>query len=198
MKMKFNLLPFIILLVTVSISEAQPCSLIQIETRELLILPECNDSSGAVLFTNTTGGLAPYTYIFNGSSNQLGTFANLKIGVYQLIIKDSRACADTFSIDLTYRNIEEIIKPDNAFTPNGDGINDTWYIPGIESFAGSKVFVFNRWGQNVHQNSEYSNEKGWNGEQNGIELPEATYYYVVDIVNNCVEEQLRGTVTIIR
>lgn len=196
--MKFNLLSFILLVSLASSSLAQPCELVTIKTNQRRILPECNDSSGAVFFLNTTGGVSPYTFNLEGSTNQVGVFTDLKIGVYTLVITDARSCADTFTVNLTYRDLEDIIKPDNAFTPNGDGINDSWYIPGIESFAGSEVLVFNRWGQKVFFNSEYSNDKGWNGKQNGVNLPEATYYYVIDIFNNCIREQLKGTVTIIR
>ncbi|MBL4707172.1 MAG: gliding motility-associated C-terminal domain-containing protein [Flavobacteriales bacterium] len=196
--MKLNLLPFILFILLTSSSFAQPCQLISIETNQKRILPECNDSSGAVFFTNTYGGTTPYTYNLEGSTNQIGVFTDLKIGIYSLIITDARSCADTFTVNLTYRDLEDIIKPDNAFTPNGDAVNDTWYIPGIESFAGSKVHVFNRWGQKVFLNHEYSNDIGWNGKQNGADLPEATYYYVIDIFNNCIQEQLMGAVTIIR
>lgn len=195
--MKFKLLLTFVLVFLTSWSFAQPCELIDITTSQLRILPEC-DSSGAVYFTNTTGGTSPYTYFFNGSSNQVGAFTDLKVGIYSLVIEDARTCKDTFEVNLTYRAIEEIIKPDNAFTPNGDGMNDTWYIPSIESFAGSQVMIFNRWGQRIHVNSEYSNDSGWDGTQNGATLPEGTYYYVIDIISNCVKEQLKGSVTIIR
>lgn len=196
--MKSNLLLFILLVFLTSLSFAQPCELISIETTQRRILPECNDSSGAVFFTNTTGGDQPYTYNIEGSTNQIGVFTDLKLGIYSLIVTDARSCSDTFEVNLTYRDLEDIIKPDNAFTPNGDGVNDTWFIPGIESFAGSDILVFNRWGQRVYFNSEYTNDNGWDGRANGSNLPEATYYYVIDIVNNCVKEQLKGAVTIIR
>jgi gliding motility-associated-like protein len=177
---------------------AQACFDVDIETTPLIILPECNDSSGSVLFSNTRGGRPPYTFTFNGSSNQFGSFNQLSVGKYQLFVKDSRGCADTFNIDMTYADLGEIIIPDNAFTPNEDGFNDTWYIQGVESFVGTEVLVFNRWGQKVHNNTEYANEFGWDGRSNGLRLPSGTYFYLIEIINNCVEEQLHGTVNIIR
>ena len=177
---------------------SQPCSLVEITTTPLLILPECNDDNGAAFFSDTQGGTPPYTYEFNGVRSQFGSFSQLTIGVYTLIITDARSCSDTLSIELLYQHIEDIISPNNAFTPNGDDINDTWFIPGIESFKASEVKVFNRWGQLVHSNSEYSNEFGWDGTQNGSDLPPATYFYVISIINNCLEEYLKGTVTIVR
>ena len=177
---------------------AQACIGFEIETTPLIILPECNDTSGTVLFSNTRGGRPPYTFSFNGSSNQFGSFANLPVGIYELIIEDTRGCADTFNIDMTYTDIEDIIKPNNAFTPNDDGFNDTWYIPGIESFVGTEVIVFNRWGQKVHNNTRYANDSGWDGRQAGLQLPTGTYFYIIEITNNCIEQQLTGTVAIIR
>lgn len=177
---------------------AQACTGIEIETTPLIILPECNDTSGTVLFSNTRGGRPPYTFNFNGSSNQFGNFGNLSVGIYELIIEDSRGCTDTLSIDMTYADIKDIIKPNNAFTPNDDGVNDTWFIPGIESFVGTEVIVFNRWGQKVHNNTRYANDNGWDGKQAGLQLPTGTYFYIIEITNNCIEEQLSGTVNIIR
>lgn len=177
---------------------AQACFDVEIETSPLIILPECNDSSGSVLFSNTRGGRPPYTFKFNGASNQFGTFGNLPVGNYELIINDSRGCKDTFNIDMTYNELDEIIKPNNAFTPNDDGFNDTWHIPGIESFVGTEVIVFNRWGQKVLNNSQYVNKNGWDGRQNGVKLPVGTYFYVIEITNNCLKEQIHGTVNIIR
>ena len=190
---------FFILFYIYSISiSAQACFDVDLKTTPLIILPECNDTSGSVLFSNTHGGRPPYTFKFNGGSNQFGSFGNLPVGKYDLIIIDSRGCRDTFNIDMTYDELEDIIKPNNAFTPNDDGFNDTWHIPGIESFAGTEVIVFNRWGQKVLNNSQYVNANGWDGRQNGLKLPVGTYFYVIEITNNCLEEQIHGTVNIIR
>jgi gliding motility-associated-like protein len=196
--MKAATILFLLFYTTISSLSAQACAGIEINTTPLIILPECNDTSGSVLFSNTRGGSPPYTFTFNGSSNQLGSFGSLSVGKYELIIEDTRGCVDTFSIDMTYREVERIIKPNNAFTPNGDGFNDTWYIPGIKSFVGTEVIVFNRWGQKVHNNSQYANDNGWDGRQNGLDLPSGTYFYVIEITNNCIDEQVHGTVTIIR
>ena len=74
----------------------------------------------------------------------------------------------------------------------------TWVILGIESFQSSEVNVYNKWGQQVHLNSPYNNEAGWDGTQNGSDLPSGTYFYVITVFNNCQEESLAGVVNIIR
>lgn len=174
------------------------CDLINITANVQRILPDCNKTNGSIVFTETDGGTPPYLFTLNDTASRLGTFFNLALGSYPVIIEDARGCSSTVVVNLLYREIDQVIRPDNAFTPNGDNLNDRWRIPGIESFAGSEVRVFNRWGQMVHQNSEYTNEEGWDGKQGGSDLAPGTYYYVISIINNCIEEYVNGAVTIIR
>jgi gliding motility-associated-like protein len=66
----------------------------------------------------------------------------------------------------------------NAFSPNGDGVNDTWQIPLFSSYIFSKVQVFNRGGQVVFSSVGY--DMPWDGTLNGKPLPTGTYYYVIE------------------
>jgi gliding motility-associated-like protein len=67
----------------------------------------------------------------------------------------------------------------NTFTPNGDGINDTWEIAGMQDFENAQVNVYTRWGQLVHKSLGYAQE--WDGTNKGKKLPSATYYYVIEL-----------------
>jgi len=67
----------------------------------------------------------------------------------------------------------------NAFTPNGDGDNDTWIIDDLYFFPENKMTIFNRWGDSVFETEGYQND--WDGSWNGKPLPEGTYYYVIDL-----------------
>ncbi|HEX8020405.1 gliding motility-associated C-terminal domain-containing protein [Mucilaginibacter sp.] len=69
----------------------------------------------------------------------------------------------------------------NAFTPNGDGKNDTWDIINLGNYTQSTVNVFSRWGQKVFSAIGYPTP--WNGTYKGTVLPAGTYYYVVDPKN---------------
>ncbi len=60
--------------------------------------------------------------------------------------------------------LPKIIVP-NAFTPNGDGINDTWVLLYMESYPNCIVEVFNRYGQRVFHSSGYG--RAWDGRMNG-------------------------------
>lgn len=76
---------------------------------------------------------------------------------------------------------KQTVLPSEAFTPNGDGINDTWNIVDIEKFPNTSVRVFNRWGHLVFSAKNYQNDWGGNyGDFNSI-LPESSsYYYQID------------------
>jgi len=82
----------------------------------------------------------------------------------------------------------------NTFTPNGDGINDTWNIKSLDTYPNCSVVVFNRWGQNVYQSKGYG--VPWDGTFNGSKLPAGTYYYVINLKND--SKLLSGFVAIIR
>jgi gliding motility-associated-like protein len=65
-----------------------------------------------------------------------------------------------------------------GFTPNGDGINDQFVIPGLFAYNKRELFVYNRYGNLVYENGNYENE--WNGDNmSGTPLPDGTYYVVL-------------------
>jgi gliding motility-associated-like protein len=72
-----------------------------------------------------------------------------------------------------------------AFTPNGDGINDTWMIYQLENFPNTTVRVYNRWGHEVFYSNNYQND--WDGHFNNSSatLPDSgSYYYQIDFSSN--------------
>jgi gliding motility-associated-like protein len=82
----------------------------------------------------------------------------------------------------------------NTFTPNGDGINDTWEIKNLNNYPKSTVAIFNRWGQQVFSSIGYPTP--WNGTYKGSILPSGTYYYIIDPKNG--QAAFSGPLTIIR
>ena len=83
----------------------------------------------------------------------------------------------------------------NAFSPNGDGVNDYWEIKHLESYPGATVQVFDRYGRLVFYSLGYT--KNWNGRTSANEtLPIGTYYYIIDPKNG--REKIGGSVTIIK
>jgi gliding motility-associated-like protein len=82
----------------------------------------------------------------------------------------------------------------NAFSPNGDGINDTWVIKYLDSYPDATIDVYNRYGQPVLKSVGYN--KPWDGKYNGSDLPIGTYYYIVNPRNG--RKIITGSVTIIK
>ncbi|HTK21608.1 MAG TPA: gliding motility-associated C-terminal domain-containing protein, partial [Mucilaginibacter sp.] len=82
----------------------------------------------------------------------------------------------------------------NAFTPNGDGINDYWSLKGMENNPNSLVQILTRYGQKVFESKGY--EHPFDGTYGGKELPTGVYYYIINLGTNC--NILSGNVTLIR
>jgi len=133
-------------------------------------------------FTNTSQNATGYVWTFgDGDTSQLtspGHSYNLP-GNYTVTLYayNSLGCVDT-----AYMN-PFVVVPDpelvipNAFSPNNDGINDTWVIKGLNAYPDAKVDIYNRWGQRVFGSKGYPTP--WDGRYNGTVLPVGTFYYVV-------------------
>ena len=91
----------------------------------------------------------------------------------------------------------------NAFTPNGDGRNDVFYILGGPEGSAIRDFaIFNRWGSRVfqvHDGTPGDPRFGWNGYLGGHPAPAGAYVYIVDLsLPNGKEQVYKGTVILIR
>lgn len=86
------------------------------------------------------------------------------------------------------------IKIPNTFTPNADGVNDTWDIAALKNYPQCNLSVFNRYGGLVYYSLGYLNP--WNGTHNGKALPIGTYYYI--IIPQKDAAIMSGPVTILR
>ncbi|NNC83884.1 MAG: gliding motility-associated C-terminal domain-containing protein [Flavobacteriales bacterium] len=78
--------------------------------------------------------------------------------------------------------VQPNIIPADVITPNGDGINDEWYVLFLdERFDRADVRIFDRWGQVVYKSIGYGVTQLWDGTNNGNRLPAGAYYYVIDL-----------------
>ena len=77
----------------------------------------------------------------------------------------------------------------SGFSPNGDGVNDEFRIIGIEEYPDNRLIIFNRWGNEVFDARGYDNSpaRAFTGRWNGKELPNGTYFYVLDLGNGSSE-----------
>jgi gliding motility-associated-like protein len=114
-----------------------------------------------------------------------------KTTTYTLTVTNDKGCAA--SDEMTVIVQKKLTIPD-AFTPNNDGVNDTWEITNIESRQNVKLEVFNRWGSKVYESVGYP--LPWDGTVAGKELPMNTYFYMISLEGG--RQRLTGAVSIIR
>ncbi|MEO7215526.1 MBG domain-containing protein [Mucilaginibacter sp.] len=133
---------------------------------QLIMLPELRTTAG----TNSPDGTYPIIVTGGASLNYTILPVNGELVIYS-------------SITIA-----------NTFTPNGDGINDTWTINALANYPHSTVCIFNRYGDLVYRARGYP--KPWDGTYNGKQLAAGTYYFLIDLQNGT--GPLSGPVTIIR
>jgi gliding motility-associated-like protein len=110
---------------------------------------------------------------------------------YILTAISSDGCTSSSSVFITV--LESPVVP-SGFTPNGDGINDTWNIKNLNSYKNCTVQIFTRYGEMIFSSVGYS--VPWDGKYQGRSLPVGTYYYIINPKNG--RKVLSGPVTIIR
>lgn len=148
--------------------------------------------NGSVKGNDVSYTWAPLENILNTQSLQpsVNPFADTK---YTLQVTSNVGCGSS-SDDVFVRVYDKVLIP-NAFSPNGDGINDNWVIEPLELFDESVTHVYNRYGQIIYKSNGYS--KPWNGTHNGKPVPAGNYYYVIDLkVRN--EPNMTGWVFVVR
>ena len=87
----------------------------------------------------------------------------------------------------------------SAFTPDGDEINDSWALNDLDViYPNNIVLIFNRWGNKIYESAEGGYEEmPWEGYTNGIPLPQASYYYIIEY-NDGITKPSSGTVSILK
>jgi gliding motility-associated-like protein len=113
----------------------------------------------------------------NNSSNIVPSARPVDNTTYTLHVVSQLGCG-TSTDDVFVRVFKEVKVP-NAFSPNGDGINDDWRITNLLTYPEATLQVFNRHGQKVFESRGYNNP--WKGTYNSQPLPVGTYYYVIDL-----------------
>jgi gliding motility-associated-like protein len=131
--------------------------------------------------------------------NPTHTFLDTGSVTVRLIVTHPAGCKDSISKELDIRPEFTWYMP-NAFTPNGDGVNDDFfgkgYLNGVTNF---NMSIWNRWGELVYSSSN-PNDK-WNGEKNnaGKMSPEGVYIYVVTFTGPRGEsKEYKGFATLVR
>ena len=141
----------------------------------------------------------------DGSYNSIGTsstlyFTDTNISggysevCYTYTYTDECGNVSAISTDVCIE-LEGILRLPNAFSPNGDNINDT-FSPSNGVFVNFQMMIFNSWGELVFQGNDPS--KGWDGTYNGKPAPIGAYVYKISYERDGIPTFAKGTVTLIR
>jgi len=167
-----------------------------IESNKALIvstkLIDDQDNPDANILTITVSGIGEYEYSLNstsladftkGTDNLTFTYNDVKPGINTVYIRDINGCGIVSSQKLSFLFFQR------HFSPNNDGVYDTWKILGTNNtfYKSARVEIFDRYGKVVALITD-KNGNGWDGTYNGSKLPSNDYWF------NAVLEDINGNI----
>ncbi|MBP9068907.1 MAG: gliding motility-associated C-terminal domain-containing protein [Bacteroidia bacterium] len=149
-----------------------------------------------VNFTNLSFGAGAYSWTFTPGSTSTSTNPTnifTTPGTYTVVLVSTNGiCSDTHTLEIKVTGGLGPIP--GIFTPNGDGKNDPFYIPGLDAYPKNKLQIFNRWGNMIYEAAPYKND--WDGTPNKSsmgkgKLPVGAYFYILDLGDEKEPEPIR-------
>jgi gliding motility-associated-like protein len=127
--------------------------------------------------------------------NPLHTYADTGLYRVTLIVENKYGCTDTITKNVRAYPDYTLYVP-NAFTPNGDDINENFSGLG-QGFVNYEMYIFNRWGEPIFKSTDYANR--WDGrDKSGQISPQGIYVYLIKVKTPPGDEYtLRGSVALI-
>ncbi len=145
-----------------------------------------------------TGGTSPFRFVWSSNIGiNTDSIYPVRYGNYFAIVYDDLNCSDTARYTVEYEPCCTVTLP-NAFTPNGDGLNDVFRIIGYGQIELVSFEIFNRWGNKVWRTNIL--DDSWDGMYKSLPAEISTYFYVVKFKCSSTGnvEQKQGDVTLIR
>lgn len=128
------------------------------------------DTDNSISVSASGPGIYEYA-LNNGQYQDEPFFGNLKTGVYTLYIRDKNGCG-IVSEEVVLLNYPKF------FTPNGDGINETWHLQYAWFEPEALIYIYDRYGKLLY--SFRAQDAGWDGTFKGKSLPSTDYWFVVE------------------
>lgn len=144
-------------------------------------------ATGGVIYVWSPSTSLSNAYVATTTAEPLNTT------LYSVYGQDANGCVAMDTVRVTVIPSSELVFY-NTFSPNGDGVNDFFYIGNAGKYATCVLEVYSRTGQLVYSKTGYDNS--WDGTNYGDKLPEATYYYVFTPGDGT--PKVFGNVTILR
>ena len=157
---------------------------------------------GSVTIHATATGTRPLTYKWTMADGSPAVTLNrddtpdpvaspVNDATYIVTVTSGDGCLSAADVDVKVLKAPAV---PNTFTPNNDGVNDKWQIKYLESYPNCTVDIYNRYGEHLYSSIGYAT--AWDGTYKGVQLPAATYYYIINPKNG--RKKITGSVTIIR
>ncbi len=167
---------------TVDVTTPQGClktRIVDVTASEIAQIQEIKISdlaeSNTVEITATGNGDLVYTIDDLTDFQYSNIFYDVPYGIHQVYVKDINGCGLVGPIEIYVLGIPKF------FTPDGDGVNDTWNLAGSSSKfnKNAEILIFDRHGKFIHQ--QFGDDTGWDGTYNGRQLPSDDYWYVITL-----------------
>lgn len=144
------------------------------------------------IVATATGGGGNYQFTLDGEPyGSVNKFIIYKSGTYTVTVTDKNGCTATAT---RYFEYIDVCIP-NHFTPNGDGINDTWAPGCTVNYKNLTFDIFDRYGRVI---CKYRLGQKWDGKYNGNELPSGDYWYVLKLNDKKDDREFVGHFTLYR
>ncbi len=149
------------------------------------------DESTVDVIYSSAGGTV--TYDGNGGIEYTPRISFMGVDTLVYRICDE---TDLCTIDTVYIRVQSRLIVPNAFSPNGDDLNDKFVILGLEDYPINEIYIFNRWGNQVYYSAPYKND--WDGKaQNSVKagddiLPDGVYFFILKLGNGT--EPIKGNI----
>ena len=155
---------------------------------------ETCSEGGLVIHAHPMFGSGYYDFLWSdGSLENPLTYA--EAGNYNVLISDANDCYSLLE-GITVDSALTCIEMTNTFTPNNDGVNDTWNLD-FSNYSEVNLVIFNKWGSEIASFTDLV--FSWDGTYNGNDLPAGTYYYIIQLTESTGSLiNQSGPITIIR
>jgi gliding motility-associated-like protein/uncharacterized repeat protein (TIGR01451 family) len=180
---------------TLTVAHANGCDrtfTFQVEGFDPLTLELSNDNINEIT-AMATGGNPEYTFEIDGVSyGDDNTFLIKETATYAVTVTDENGCSVTQEIFMEFIDIEI----PNFFTPDGDGLNDTWKPRNIEVFPNITISIFDRYGRSIYKMLHDTDP--WDGFYNKADLPTGDYWYIIKLNGDEDTREFVGHFTLYR
>lgn len=172
---------------TVTVTDTNGCSktrTVTVEASNVATIDNIDiiDASQSNTVTVYASGSGSYEYALHDENDLIvapyqssNVFQNIKPGIYYVYVNDTKNNCGAVSQRIS------VIGFPHAFTPNNDGVNDTWQVIGVSAmfYPNTEISIYNRYGKLLKKIAPLG--QGWNGTFNGKPLPNDDYWFEVKL-----------------